>query len=120
MLGRAALFFAAFFLISVNASEAAPPGRPMSQDAACGLLRSRLSSMSHVVEGNRIGSNWYCEFGRFHDKRDLRWFLVAVRSHRQCVGTCNDLMGWYEVDRRTGAMDHVNVANREIDAPHTG
>lgn len=76
--------------------------------------------MSHVVEGNRIGSDWYCEFGRFHDNRDSQWLFIAVRSHRQCARTCDNLVGWYEVDRRTGAMDRVNVADRKTDTSRTG
>ena len=60
---------------------------------------------------------WFCDFSPFGDPRDDKWFLIALRSNRKCDGVCSTLMGWFAVDRRTGAIHSFDMAEFEIGPP---
>jgi len=83
----------------------------MNKDTACSILKKRIAKLDSLPESGPVGMGWYCDFATFEDKR---WFVIALRSNRQCEGICSNLMGWFAIDRRTGSVHDFDVANLEV------
>jgi hypothetical protein len=100
-------------LLSATVWSAVSPARaatPMSEDAACARLKEHVALTSSLPKSGPVGG-WFCDFVPYEEKE---WFVIALRSNRACEGICSNLMGWYAVDRRTGALHDFDVAEYRI------
>lgn len=93
---------------------AAPQVKPMDQGSACALLKKREAKAASIPETGPVGLGWFCDFHAFEDSRDHRWFLIALRSNRQCDGPCSNLMGWFAIDRHNGTIHSFNMAEYAV------
>lgn len=87
---------------------------PLDQDAACAIVRKHAAKEASLPETGPVGIGWFCEFVGFDDRRDETWFLIALRSNRQCDGICSNLMGWYAVKRANAALHEFDMGKSEI------
>jgi len=87
---------------------------PLNERAACATLQSRVSHVMELPRSGPPGEGWFCDFSALGD---AQWFVVALRSHRSCVGTCSNLIGWYAVDRQTGAVHVFDIGDLRVGAP---
>ena len=90
--------------------HAMPPAGLTQQDA-CTLLQKRISKVMKIPEGGPIGMGWFCDFSTLEDKH---WYVIALRSNRQCEGICSNLMGWYAVNRVSGSIHQYDVAELKV------
>jgi hypothetical protein len=93
--------------------QALPAQPALTQSEACAVLKERVSKVDGIPESGPIGTGWFCDFSRLSDRQ---WFVVALRSNRQCEGICSNLMGWYAVNRGTGAVHEYDVADLRVGA----
>jgi hypothetical protein len=93
--------------------QALPAQPPLTQSKACAVLKTRVSKVDGIPENGPIGVGWFCDFSRLSDRQ---WFVVALRSNRQCEGICSNLMGWYAVNRGTGAVHQYDAADLRVGA----
>jgi len=104
LLGIAAL------LAPLGSLTASPP---LTQQDACAVLKKRISKADGIPVSGPIGMGWYCDFSSLTDQR---WYVVGLRSNRHCDGPCSNLMGWYAVNRATGAVYLYDVAELRVGA----
>jgi len=67
--------------------------------------------MSALPKDGPVGIGWFCELVPYGENE---WFVIALRSNRECDGICSNLMGWYAVDRRTGALHEFDVGEFRV------
>jgi len=84
----------------------------VTQDRACTRLKWVISKLERIPESGPVGLGWYCEFATPVGTS----YVIALPSNRKCDGICSDLMGWYAVDWRNGAVHDFDVANMEVGA----
>ena len=99
---------------SVSSVQAASPAKLMGKDSACALLKSREAIAKSIPKSGPAGMGWFCDFDSFKDPRDQKWFLISLRSNRQCDGPCSNLMGWFAIDRRHRTIHSFDMGEFEI------
>jgi hypothetical protein len=109
-----ALVLLAAFLCSPTFSRPAVAGARLSKSAACSLLKRKVAKLDSLPETGPPGAGWYCDISNLSGSR---WFVVALRSNKNCAGTCSNLMGWYAVDRRTGVIHAYDIAKLRVGFP---
>jgi hypothetical protein len=76
-----------------------PASAELLPDAACAIVKKTVAQRGGLPETGPPGIGWFCDIT---PAKDARLFLVALRSGRPTPYT--NLMGWYAVDRVTGAI----------------
>jgi hypothetical protein len=95
---------------SLAPCHATPPSGLTQQDA-CTLLQKRISKVRGLPESGPIGMGWFCDFSDLGNKH---WYVIALRSNRQCEGICSNLMGWYAVNRVSGSIHQYDMAELKV------
>jgi hypothetical protein len=85
----------------------------LSSDAACAALKKRLATHDGLAT-DRIEATWYCDVA-VADLPD--WWVIGLRSHRQCEGICSNLRGWFAVNRLSGEVREFDVGEFSIGGP---
>jgi hypothetical protein len=111
MLRLAILVLALSFSAAVHCGE--PASGLMTQNKACDLLKKRVGKFYSLAESETVRAGWFCDFTTYED---TSWFVIGLRSNRQCEGICSNLVGWYAVDRRTGSVRDFDVGPYQIGA----
>jgi hypothetical protein len=81
------------------------------------LLEKRIAKLESLPESGPVGTGWFCDFSTLGDKQ---WYVIALRSNRQCEGICSNLMGWYAVGRRSGSIHGYDMAELKVGAEVKG
>ena len=85
-------------------------GAVLTQDAACGQVQQQVAETSHLPKDGPPGMGWFCDFAA---GQDPALHVIALRSGRQCEGTCSNLMGWYAVRKSDGAVGGYDVEGKK-------
>jgi hypothetical protein len=108
-----AIFALSFSIAAVaNGGSASAPAY-LTQQSACDLLKQRVAKLNALTASDTARAGWFCDFTTY---KDTRWYLIALRSNRQCEGICSNLVGWYAVDRRNGSVHDFDMARYEVGA----
>ena len=72
-----------------------------------------VAAQSHIPASGPSGLGWFCDFttATTHE-----YFIVGLRSGRP--QPYSNLMGWYAIDRRTGAILDYDVTEMRV-VPHS-
>jgi hypothetical protein len=84
------------------------------------MLEKRIAKLYRLPETGLVGGpGWFCDFASDGDKD---WYLIALRSDRKVDGilcngiNCSNLVGWYAVNRRTGAIHDWDMGEYKVGA----
>ena len=112
---RLSLPFALLLCVTALAPcHAGPPAAILTQQDACSLLKKRIAKLENLLEsGPAAAGGWFCDFSTSEDNQ---WYVIALRSNRQCEGICSNLMGWYAVNRSSGSVHRYDVAELRVGA----
>ena len=100
--------------LAYSASSLTEASELLSEKAACTALKKTISKQASHPESGPVGMGWFCDTST---QSNEQWFVIALRSNRECEGISSNLMGWYAVDRRSGAIHDYNAADMEVGAP---
>jgi hypothetical protein len=88
-----------FALLSIAQAAA-----PLLPDGACAVVRKAVARRDHLPETGPAGLGWFCDIT---PAKDSRLFIIALRTSRPTP--YDNLVGWYAVDRASGALFNWNV-----------
>lgn len=86
---------------SVPASSAELP--LLSGSQACSALMARMGSHDGVPTAD-LEKTWFCDIAADDYNDHPEWWVIALRSFRQCDGICSNLRGWFAVNRKSGEV----------------
>jgi len=86
-------------LVLIATCCCAPASAELLPDAACAIVKKTVADRGGLPESGPPGIGWFCDI---IPAKNAPLFLVALRSSRPTPYT--NLMGWYAVDRVTGAI----------------
>jgi hypothetical protein len=96
------------------------PTKTIGETTACTVLEKRIAKLYKLSETGLVGGpRWFCDFASYDDKH---WFLIALRSDRKVDGlpcngiNCSNLVGWYAVNRHTGAIHDWDMGEFKVGA----
>ena len=88
----------------------------LSGSQACLLLKKRMGT-HYGVPPTALNKTWFCDITQDDDNSHPHWWVIGLRSFRQCDGICSNLVGWFSVNRITGEVREWDVANYAVGAP---
>ena len=101
-------------VIAVVAWDIAPRSHaqtPVTEEVACARVQKHVAARAGLPSEDPISSGWYCEFVSYDQKE---WFVVALRSSRECESPCSNLMGWFAINRETEALHEFDVGEYRV------
>ncbi len=98
--------------VSANSSELAL----LSGQQACSALMNRMGSHDGVPPAD-LEKTWFCDIAVDDYNDHSEWWLIALRSFRQCDGFCSNLRGWFGVNRKTGEVREWDMEDFTVGEP---
>lgn len=95
-----------------QAAEAPHEQRVATAEAACSRVTAVVTE-HHQVPAGVIG---YCDHIQKEDS-PAGFFVLALRSTRECDYICSNLMGWFAVQASTGQVFDYEVGESRIGEP---
>jgi hypothetical protein len=89
---------------------------PLSDQQACTTLMNRMG-VHDAVPRAKLKDTWSCDITTDDDKSHPEWWVIGLRSFRQCDGICSNLRGWFAVNRVTGEVREWDVGEFTIGGP---
>jgi hypothetical protein len=100
--------------------ESVPPNSAelalLSGPQACSALMKRMGSHDGVPSAN-LEKTWFCDIAADDYDDHPEWWLIALRSFRQCDGICSNLRGWFGVNRKSGEVREWDMTNFTVGEP---
>jgi hypothetical protein len=105
-------------LIAILAGPHAWPAQaaPLSGPQACSVLK-KLMGVHDAVPPSRLDQTWSCDVTTDDDNSHPDWWVIGLRSFRQCEGICSNLRGWFAIHRKTGEIREWDVAELKVGGP---
>jgi hypothetical protein len=88
----------------------------MSGPQACAALKKRMALYDHVATAD-LDKTWFCDITNDDYGAHPEWWVIGLRSFRQCEGICSNLRGWFAVNRKTGEVREWNTGEDELGGP---
>lgn len=98
--------------VPASAAESAPLSGPQ----ACSALMKRMGSHDGVPTAD-LEKTWFCDITEDDDNLHPQWWLIGLRSSRQCDGICSNLRGWFAVNRKSGEVREWDMENFTVGTP---
>ena len=103
----------ALVLAGPSANAAAKSKRPLSNRAACARLMS-VTGLDHIHPQETVpGAKPWCDFASI---AEYKFAIIGLHSARVCQDGCSSLVGWYAVERKTGAIYEWDVNESVVGA----
>jgi hypothetical protein len=90
---------------------------PSSRSKACSILKERIG-VHDGVPPTALDKTWFCDFLEDpYGENPPDWWVIGLRSFRQCDGICSNLRGWFAVNRLTNEVRNFDVGEYTVGEP---
>lgn len=114
---RFALFIVVVGLLSTLAvANAKSCHRSLSASHACSTLKARVGAHDGVAPA-QLDKTWFCDITEDKEHGHPEWWVIGLRSFRQCDGICSNLRGWFAVNRSSGEVREWDVGAGKLGGP---
>jgi hypothetical protein len=86
------------------------------ESKACSLLMERMAVHDGVAP-SQVTETWFCDVTVDPGNSHPDWWVIGLRSFRQCDGPCSNLRGWFGVNRKTGEIREWDLNEYAPGAP---
>jgi len=90
---------------------------PSSDSKACSVLKERIG-VHHGLPPTALDKTWFCDIAKdpyYENPPD--WWVIRLRSSRQCDGICSNLRGWFAVNRLTNEVREFDMGRHAVGGP---
>jgi hypothetical protein len=108
--------FVAWIAIAVVARAEDSQTPAVSGPEACAALKKRMAVHDHVATAD-LDKTWFCDITNGDDEAQPEWWVIGLRSFRQCDEICSNLRGWFAVNRKTGEVREWNMGEDVLGGP---
>jgi len=84
-----------------------------TSDQACALLKERMAVHDRIPH-DAVNKTWFCDVTSDPDNDHPEWWVIGLRSFRQCDGICSNLRGWFAVNRENAEIREWDMADFAI------
>jgi hypothetical protein len=75
-------------------------------------------SVHDGVPPTALDKTWFCDIAKDpYNENPLDWWVIGLRSSRQCHGICSNLRGWFAVNRLTNEVREFDIGERAVGGP---
>jgi hypothetical protein len=90
---------------------------PSSASKACSVLKERIG-VHDGVPPTALGKTWFCRIAKDpYGENPPDWWVIGLRSSRQCDGICSNLRGWFAVNRLTNEVREFDMGRHAVGGP---
>ena len=87
---------------------------PSSDSKACSVLKERIG-VHDGVPPTALDKIWFCDIAQDpYEENPPDWWVIRLRSSRQCDGICNNLRGWFAVNRLTNEVREFDTDKQSV------
>lgn len=97
------MLVSAAFLSGIFGARASIADEVLPEPKACSLLMQRMATHDGLPQ-SKVNETWFCDVTLDPDNSHPDWWVIGLRSFRQCGGICSNLRGWFGVNRRSGEI----------------
>ena len=90
---------------------------PSSNSKACSVLKERIG-VHDGVPPTALGKTWFCRIAKDpYGENPPDWWVIGLRSSRQCDGICSNPRGWFAVNRLTNEVREFDMGKHAVGGP---